>query len=138
MTRILIDVNVVLDVLADREPFAEDSAAVLAEVEAGSLQGYLAAHTVTTLHFLLTRHLGKARARRALSDLLSLVELVPVDQDRIRHALAADWADFEDAVQAACAEKAGVDYLVTRNKRDFKKSAIKAVTPAELLALLPS
>jgi predicted nucleic acid-binding protein len=138
VTRILLDVNVVLDVLADREPFAEDAAAVLAEVEAGNLQGYLAAHTVTTLHFLLVRHLGQARARRALSDLLRLVELVPVDEDRIRHALAADWPDFEDAVQAACAEKAGVDYLVTRNKRDFKKSAIRAVTPAELLALLPS
>lgn len=138
MTRVLIDVNVILDVLADREPFADDSAAVLGEVEAGNLEGYLAAHTITTLHFLLTKHLGKARARRALSDLLNLVDLVPVDEDRIRHALAANWADFEDAVQAACAEKEGVDYLVTRNKRDFRKSAIKAVTPAELLALLPS
>lgn len=138
MTRVLIDVNVILDVLADREPFADDAAAVLGEVEVGNLEGYLAAHTITTLHFLLTKHLGKARARRALSDLLNLVDLVPVDEDRIRHALAANWADFEDAVQAACAEKEGVDYLVTRNKRDFRKSAIKAVTPAELLALLPS
>ena len=137
MTRVLIDINVVLDVLADRDPFAEDSAAVLGEVEAGTLDGYLAAHTVTTLHFLLSKHLGRARTRRVLSDLLSLVELVPVDEDRIRHALSANWADFEDAVQAACAEKQGVDYLVTRNKRDFRKSAIKAVTPAELLALLP-
>lgn len=137
MTRVLIDVNVVLDVLADREPFAEDSAAVLSEVEAGNLEGYLAAHTVTTLHFLLAKHLGRARTRRVLSDLLSLVGLVPVDEDRIHHALAANWADFEDAVQAACAEKEGVDYLVTRNKPDFKKSAIKPVTPAELLALLP-
>ncbi|MFQ5679112.1 MAG: PIN domain-containing protein [Gemmatimonadota bacterium] len=138
MTRVLIDVNVVLDVLADREPFAEDSAAVLGDVEAGNLQGYLAAHAVTTLHFLLTQHLGRARTRRALSDLLSLLEVVPVDEDRIHHALAANWADFEDAVQAACAEKEGVAYLVARNKRDFRKSAIKAVTPAELLALLPS
>jgi len=137
VTRVLIDVNVVLDVLADREPFAEDSAAVLGEVEAGNLDGYLAAHTVTTLHFLLAKHLGRARTRRALSDLLSLVRLVPVDEDRIHHALAANWKDFEDAVQAACAEKEGVDYLVTHNKSDFRKSAIKAVTPAELLALLP-
>ncbi|MFV1989026.1 MAG: PIN domain-containing protein [Gemmatimonadota bacterium] len=137
MTRVLIDINVVLDVLADREPFADESAAVLAQVEAGNLEGLLAAHTITTLHFLLARHLGKSRTRKVLTDLLHLVDIVPVDEDRIRHALSANWSDFEDAVQAACAEKAEATYLVTRNKRDFKKSAVTPVTPAELLALLP-
>lgn len=136
MTRVLVDINVVLDVLADREPFAEASARVLGEVETGNVDGCLAAHTVTTLHFLLARYLGKARTRRVVTDLLNLVEVVPVDEDRLRHALAADWADFEDAVQAACAEKAEADYLVTRNRADFRKSAVKAVTPAELLAVL--
>ncbi len=136
MTRVLVDINVVLDVLADRGPFAEASAAVLSKIESGSVEGYLAAHTITALHFLLFKHLGKARTRRVLTDLLSLVELVPVDQDRLRHALAANWADFEDAVQAVCAEKAQVGYLVTRNKADFRKSAVKTVTPAELLAVL--
>lgn len=136
MTRVLVDINVVLDVLADREPFAEASSAVLSEIESGRVEGCLAAHTITTLHFLLAKHIGKARNRRVLTDLLSLVELVPVDEDRLRHALAANWADFEDAVQAACAEKAEVDYLVTRNKADFRESAVKTVTPAELLAVL--
>lgn len=136
MTRVLVDINVVLDVLADREPFAEASARVLGEIETGNVDGCLAAHTITTLHFLLAKYLGKARTRRVVTDLLNLVEVVPVDEDRLRHALAADWADFEDAVQAACAEKAEADYLVTRNKADFRKSAVKAVTPAELLAVL--
>ncbi len=137
MIRVLLDINVVLDVLADRGPFAEASAAVLGRIETGSLEGCLAAHTITTLHFLLSKHLGKARTRKVLTDLLGLVRLVPVDEDRIRHALAANWSDFEDAVQAACAEKAEVDYLVTRNKGDFRKTAVKTVTPAELLAVLP-
>jgi len=136
VTRVLIDINVVLDVLADREPFADESAAVLGEVEAGGVEGLLAAHTITPLHFLLTRYLGKSRTRKVLTDLLHLVELVPVDEARIRHALAANWSDFEDAVQASCAEAAEADYLVTRNKRDFKKSAVTPVTPAEMLALL--
>lgn len=136
MTRVLVDINVVLDLLADREPLAEASAAVLGEIESGRVEGCLAAHTITTLRFRLAKHLGKARTRRVLTDLLSLVRLVPVDEDRLRHALAANWADFEDAVQAACAEKAEVDYLVTRNKADFRESAVKTVTPAELLAVL--
>ena len=137
MTRVLLDINVILDVLADREPFAEDAAAVLAQIESGNIQGFLAAHTVTTLHFLLAKHLGKARTRKVLTEILRIVGLAPVDEDRIRHALAANWADFEDAVQAACAEGVGADYLVTRNKRDFRKCAVQTLTPAELLALLP-
>jgi len=136
VTRVLLDINVVLDVLASREPFADDAEAVLRHVEARAVEGLVAAHTITTLHFLLSKHMGKAKARRVLTDLLHVVRVVPVDEDRIRHALALDWTDFEDAVQAACAGKAEADYLVTRDKRGFKKSPVKTVTPPELLALI--
>lgn len=136
MTRVLVDVNVLLDVLADREPFAGDAQAVLARIEEGTLQGLVAAHTMTTLHYLLSKHLGKARSRRALLDLLQLLRVVAVDEDRLRHALGLNWADFEDAVQAACAEKAEAEYVVTRDKRGFARSAVKPISPAELLVLL--
>ncbi len=136
MTRVLVDVNVLLDVLADREPFAADAQAVLARIEEGTLEGLVAAHTMTTLHYLLLKHLGKARSRRALLDLLQLLRVVAVDEDRLRHALGLNWADFEGAVQAACAEKAEADYVVTRDKRGFAKSAVKPISPAELLVLL--
>ena len=136
MTRVLIDVNVVLDVLTDRAPFAGDSQAVLQLVEARAVEGILAAHSVTTLHYLLSKHLSKTRARKTLEDLLHLLRIEAVDEDRVRQALAMNWADFEDAVQAACAEKAEADYLVTRDKTGFKRSVVRPVTPAELVALV--
>ena len=136
MTRVLLDINVVLDVLATREPFADYAEAVLQRIEAHSIEGLVAAHTITTLHFLLAKHLGKAKTRKVLTDLLHVVRVVPVDEDRIRHALALNWTDFEDAVQAACAEKSEADYLVTRDKKGFQQSPVKTVTPAELLALI--
>lgn len=135
MTRVLLDVNVVLDVLANREPFVSGAEVVLRLVESGKIEGFLAAHTVTTLHFLLSRHLGKARAKKVLDDLLQITRIVAVDDGRIRHALAMNWSDFEDAVQAACAEKAEADYLVTRDKKGFRRSVVKVVTPAELIAV---
>jgi predicted nucleic acid-binding protein len=136
VTRILLDVNVVLDVLADRKPFAEEAAALFGVIETGSMNGFVAAHTVTTLHYLLAKHLGKARTRRVLTDLLQLIHVVEVDENLLRHALGMNWTDFEDAVQAACAERAQVDYLVTRDKTGFKKSAVGTMTPSELLALI--
>lgn len=96
----------------------------------------LAPHPVTTLHYLLSKYLSKARARRTLEDLLHILLIEAVDEDRVRHALALHWPDLEDAVQAACAEKAEADYLVTRDIAGFKRSVTRPVTPAELLALV--
>lgn len=136
--KVFLDTNVLLDVLANRKPFADDAARILSTIERGDAIGYMAAHTATTLYYLLARALGKKAAKRALSDVLKLVEVVPVDHDRLLQALAMNWKDFEDAVQAACAAKAEVDYLVTRNVGDISQSDLDIVTPTELLAALAS
>lgn len=134
--RLFFDTNVLLDVLADREPFAEDAARLLSLLERGHASGFIAAHTATTLFYLLSRALGRKKAKSALLDLLKLVDVVSVDQDRLLQALAMNWKDFEDAVQAACATKAEVDYLVTRNERDFAKADVDVISPKDLLAIL--
>jgi predicted nucleic acid-binding protein len=136
VTRALYDVNVVLDVLVARDPFVRDSKAALQLTVEGTVIGLVAAHTVTTLHYLIGRQLGRNTAETAISELLTMFEIAPVDEDRLRHAIAFGWADFEDAVQAACAEAANAEYLVTRNKRDFKKAHLDVITPAEFVALV--
>lgn len=135
--KVLLDTNVLLDVLADRQPHFENSAAVLSLVEKKAIRGFIAAHTATTLHYLLERELGSKKASRALAALLRIVDVVAVDEDRLIHALAMGWGDFEDAVQAACAEKAQVDFLVTRNEDDFRDSSVRVLSPAALRALVP-
>ena len=133
--RVLLDANVVLDVLANREPFVSDAAAILSLVESRKLEGFVAAHTVTTMFYFLRRDLGGDRARDVLMDLLRVIEVVRVDQDRIFQALAMDWDDFEGGVQASCAAKVEADYLVTRDKKGFRGSHVPVLSPAEFLAL---
>ena len=134
--KLLLDVNVLLDVLANREPFADDAALILSAIERDRHTGFVAAHTVTTLFFLLNRSVGKRKARKAVTDLLKLLEVVAVDHDRLLQALAMNWSDFEDAVQAACATKAEVDYLVTRDEAGFRGADVEVISPAELVAVL--
>lgn len=134
--KLLLDVNVVLDVLADRKPWARDSAAVLAAVERGMAEGAVAAHTITTLSYLLGKHLGTKRSRAVMLDLLKLVSVAPVDEGLLLKALALGWPDFEDAVQAVTAVEIGAQYLVTRNPRHFKGSTVAVVTPAAWVRLL--
>lgn len=134
--KLFIDTNVVLDVLAQREPWFDDSARLLAHVEQGGATGHIAAHTLTTLHYLLARHLGQGKTAAVLIDLTAMLRVEPVDHGVLQQALALGWRDFEDAVQAVTAAQCQADYLVTRNPRDFKQSLIPVITPAEFLALL--
>lgn len=138
MKRLLLDVNVVLDVLLDRKSFADEAAAVWAAIEQGDAEGMISAHAVTTLHYLNTKAVGTRMATETTEGLLSVFEVAAVDDAVLRSAVALDWKDFEDAVTVSAARRAKCDAVVTRNPRDFKGSPIKVLTPAEASAWLQS
>lgn len=131
--KLFLDANVVLDVLAEREPHWKASARVLAEVEKRRATGLIAAHSVTTVYYLLSKHLNRRKARAAIVQLLNLVQTAPVNHDVLLHALSLGWDDFENAVQAAAALNAKATHLITRNPRDFTGLTIPVLTPEELI-----
>ena len=135
---VLVDLNVILDTLQRREPHFNDSAAVLSLVDAGAILGYVAAHSWTTLFNLYSRDQSAGQARVHLTDLLQFLVVAAVDQAVIEQALILPYSDFEDAVQMMAGVRAGVDYVVTRNLRDFKAGPLPVLQPAELLLLLNS
>ena len=134
MKRVLFDVNVVLDVLLDRKPFADSSSEAWAAVERGDAEGLLSAHAVTTLHYLNAKAVGIRMATETTEALLSVFEVAPVDEAVLRSAVALEWKDFEDAVTASSARRAKCDAVITRNPRDFKGAAVRVLTPAEAVA----
>lgn len=136
MRRVLYDTNVLLDVLQARPQHLAASAAALSLVEAGRVEGYVAAHAVTTVAYLLQRQVGAARSRVLLADLLSRLQVAPVADRTIRMALAGTFRDFEDAVCHAAAAEAGAEMIVTRNVQDFVAGTVPAVLPETLLAVV--
>jgi predicted nucleic acid-binding protein len=134
--KVLVDLNVVLDVVQQRQPFYADSASVLDAAARQDVDGLLAAHSLTTLFYLLSRWQNRATAVTALTSLLDTFTIAPINDDVIRKALAWGWDDFEDAVQMAAASNEQADYLVTRNGQDFETQPVPMVTPSGLLALL--
>ena len=122
--------------LSARPPFFPMAAMVWAAVEGGRIDGLLAAHTVTTLHYLLRKHSDVPGTATALADLLRVFEVAPVDGGVLQSALAIPGPDFEDAVQIAAAIAAGATHLVTRNPADFRACPIPVLQPAELIALI--
>jgi predicted nucleic acid-binding protein len=134
--KLLLDVNVVLDVALRREPWAHAAAALLSAIDEGRATGFVAAHTVTTFFYVVARIVGREGAIRATADLLRIVQVVPSDDTDFRDALAMNLRDFEDAVQAVAALRIEADYLVTRNGVDFRSTGIPFRTAGEILAVL--
>ena len=134
MKRLLVDVNVVLDVLLDRRPHADASSDLWSLVEEGRAEGLLSAHALTTIHYLNARSVGGRVARDTTDGLLTVFQIAPVDGRVLAAALAFGWKDFEDAVTAAAARRAKCDVLVTRNPRDFARSPVRVMAPREAVA----
>lgn len=134
---VLLDTNVLLDVILDRAPWASHAAMLLDIVAKRQARGYVAGHAVTTVYYLVEREKGRAVATTAVSDLLEIVDVVPLDGADFQRALALGLKDYEDAVQAAACLKVGATFLVTRNERDFKGAPVTTRSASEVLALFP-
>lgn len=136
LQRILLDVNVILDVLLDRGPHAGPSGLVWSAVERGRLEGMIAGHALTTIHNLIRRQLGASRARQAVKAMLKVFRVAAVDGEAIARALDMDWPDFEDAVSAAAAERARCDAIVARDPKGFRRAPMRVLSPAALAGWL--
>ena len=134
--RILIDLNILVDAFNGREPSFETSAEVLAAAETGLIEGWIAAHSVTTLFYLIAKDSSPIAARVHLTKLIQYLKIAAVDTRTIAQALALPVKDFEDAVQMMAGVHAGVEYVVTRDLAGFKAGPLPAILPGELLALI--
>jgi predicted nucleic acid-binding protein len=133
---VLIDLNILLDVLQKREPFYTASAGLLAMAETGRIQGYVAAHSITTLFYLVQKDRSAAEARSVITNLLQFIHIAPIDQRTIEQALNLDLRDFEDAVQMITAMQIKADCLITRNVRDYQPALLPVLKPVDFLAAL--
>lgn len=136
MKRLLLDLNVVLDVLLDRTPNVEPAAALWKEIEGKRAVGYLAAHGFTTIHYLARKARSLQFAGQAVADLLSVFRVAPVNKEVLQRAVALSFPDFEDAVCAACASLTECDLLITRDPKGFRGSPVTAMDPASAVAWL--
>jgi predicted nucleic acid-binding protein len=132
--KILIDTNIVIDVYAEREG-ADGSLQVLRLCEAGLVSGYITTNSVTDIYYVLRKSIGREETDKALLTTLSAVELIEISRNDIFNAFESRVSDFEDAIIVNSAARNGIDYIITRNLSDFKKSSVPALTPEKFLSM---
>ena len=130
---LLIDANIVLDVLQNREGFVKESAMIWKLCETEQAKGYISTLSFANIMYILRKELTPDKIEEVYHKLCLIFEFADFSSSILAKAVEMNWKDFEDAVQSATAEQIHADYIMTRNVRDFTRSKVVAFTPTELL-----
>lgn len=131
---LLIDANIILDVLMNRQEFVKDSSMIWKLCETNQMKGYVSSLTFANMMYIMRKELTPEKIDEVFRKLKLIFEFADFNSTVLEKAVNMKWTDFEDAVQSAIAEQIDADYIITRNVRDFTKSKVIAFTPTELLA----
>lgn len=131
---LLIDANILLDVLMNRQDFAKDSSMIWKLCETNQAKGYISALTIANLMYIMRKQLDPETIEKLLVQLKFIFDFTDFGVSDLQRAAEMKWTDFEDAVQSATAERLHADFIITRNVKDFRSSKIMALTPTEFLA----
>lgn len=134
--RVLIDTNILVDLLLGREPYYDIAYDILTMCADKKIYGYLAAHSVPNLFYILRKFLTKEERREAIKDICQILKVEGIDSLKILSALDhEEFGDFEDCLQEECAVAVSADYIITRNVKDFVSSRIPAIAPNDFLEI---
>lgn len=131
---LLIDANILLDVLMNRQDFVKDSSMIWKLCETNQAKGYISALTLANLMYIMRKQLDPETIEKLLVQLKFIFDFTDFGVSDLQRAAEMKWTDFEDAVQSATAERLHADFIITRNVKDFRSSKIMALTPTEFLA----
>jgi predicted nucleic acid-binding protein len=134
MDRLFIDINVIIDVAAQRHPHVEASQRLLSLIEKKKALGFVSATSLPVIYYLLAKDNNHREAVSFVKDVLLIFSVAKVDRRTLERAIEIGERDFEDGLQIACAEECKAAYLITRNPADFRKSQIPILSPGEYLA----
>lgn len=134
--KVLIDTNIIIDALTGREPFRETAEQIFM-LAANQIEDlYITASSATDIYYLIKKYFHDSKqAKETMAKLFELFCILDVISEDCQRALLSEINDYEDAVVTCCAIRSQMDYIVTRNIKDFKKSKVKTVLPQEFIKI---
>lgn len=136
MIKLFVDSDIILDLLAEREPHYIHAARLFTLINQNKIIAYTFPLIFANLHYLLKKQTTNSAALKSLRKLKTLINILPIDERVIEQSLNSEFNDFEDAIQYYTAVNNGITLIITRNKIDYKRSKIDIVTAEELLKSL--
>jgi len=133
MKNLLIDTNIILDLLAKRQPFYDFAAELFSLADKKKIKLYTSSLSIINTNYILSKTLSEKEAREILRKFRILVKILSCDEKIIDLGLNSHFKDFEDSVQYFTATENNINGIITRNLKDFKSSQIPVMTAEEFL-----
>lgn len=134
MKNVFVDTNILIDLLADRQPFSKFAIEIFDLAARNKVMLFTSSHSIATTHYLLKKYIQEKELREIIYSLIDYVHVIAIDISIIKKSLLSKHKDFEDAIQIFAANSVkNLDFLVTRNIKDFKDAGLIVLPPDELL-----
>ena len=135
--KVLIDTNVIIDALTSREPWNKSAETIFIMAANHMMDMYITASSATDIYYLVKKYLHNAdQTKQVMEKLYSLIGILSVSSAECIDALASPISDYEDAVIERVSAKADMDYIVTRNVKDYQPGTVKAISPDDFIVLM--
>jgi hypothetical protein len=132
----LVDINIIIDDMAKREPFAKLSHDILTLCAQDKFIGYIFAHTIPAVHYILRKQYSTVEVKNMLLYICEILNIAGYTKEQVVAALNNDdFSDFEDCLQMESAQTVNADYIITRNISDFSGSPIPTISTEDFLKL---
>lgn len=127
----------IVDALTSREPWKESAEKIFLMAANCVVDVYITASSATDIYYLVRKYLHSTeQAKQVMGKLYSLIGILPVTRNECVDALASAVNDYEDAVIERTAAKADMDYIITRNMKDYQNGTVKAILPDDFIILM--
>ena len=136
MNSIFLDTNVILDLIEDRKPFSLYTQYIFSRKEANEVMLYTSSLNFANLHYIISKKTNKDTALKTLLKLKTLISLLPLTDKIIELSLASNFSDFEDAIQYFSAIENGINTIITRDIKDFKKARINILSSKQYFEMM--
>lgn len=134
MENLFVDTNILIDILARREPYHREAIRLFEQADKKRVRLHSTATSITTAWYMLAKFGDAMIARNAIAGLLNHVHIIPISQRAVEMAIRSDFSDLEDGVQHfAALESGNMDAIITRNLRDYRHSLIRVYTAGDYL-----
>lgn len=135
--KILVDTNIIIDALTGREPFKEDAEKIFMLAANKSADMYITASSATDIYYLVRKYLHSTeQSKIIMGKLYTLFYILDVTGADCIDAVSSPIKDYEDAVVSCCACRNHMDYIVTRNIRDYEKSKVQSILPGDFIKII--
>ena len=135
MKKVYLDCNILIDWLLDREPYSYYASKVIELTEENKIISFVSGLTLANTYYIIKKELNKEIANEFLKDSLNLFKFLSITEFTIKKAISKQYKDFEDDLHYTASIENDIDYLITRNKKDFPKNKIKIVDAKEFLEI---